>query len=350
MSENVAPSIPEPPNPPEDTSEIPVGLTQGGLKIYFAGVGILLVLGTILAFARFPVGVYQPLSLLTAALFVAIPIAALFFGAASKWTWAKAGIFIAVGVALHVFGAFSPDIFGLQTGHPVTYAIVTLGLLFWCMGLGAALAILIREPNLMIPVALFLIGFDIFLVFAPVGTANIEVIDRSEFFENVAYTIPAAQPIPVDPDERRVAIEPIARIGPADLFFSAAFFTMLFRFKLRPITTVKWLIPVLAGYLMIVLFMAGVRIGPFYLGALPALVPIGLTVLLVNRDKFKMNATERSATIGIGVLSLLLAVAGLILAVMADRRPQEPQPDPLQSPGVQLPPELADSPLPPIRD
>lgn len=324
--------------------EIHPGLNRNGLKFFFVGITVLILFGTLLAFLRFPIGVYQPISMVVAVLFVAIPIAALFCGAAATWNWAKAGAFIALGVGLHVFGAYAPDIFGLQSGHPILYVIVTTGLMFWCMGLGAALAILIREPNLMIPVALFLIGFDVFLVFAPIGTANVEVIDRSQFFENVAYTIPMAQPVPEATEERRISVIPIARIGPADLFFSAAFFTMLFRFRLRPFETVKWLIPVLAGYLMIVLFMSDVRVGPFFLGALPALVPIGLTVLIVNKDKFKMDKTEKAATAGIGVIALLLAVAGLAMAIAADRRPQEPQLDSLQTPGVQLPPTLEDSP------
>lgn len=344
----------QPPSQPESETVTPEvskfgpdpfpNLTKNGMKIFFAGIGILLLFGTFLAFARFPLGIYEPISLVVAILFVAIPIAALFFGSASNWNWGKAGAFIALGVALHVFGVYAPDFFGLQSGHPISYVIVTTGLMFWCMGLGAALAILIREPNLMIPVALFLIGFDVFLVFAPVGTANVDVIVRSQFFENVAYTIPAAQPVPQATEERRISVVPIARIGPADLFFSAAFFTMLFRFRLRPIETVKWLIPVLAAYLMIVLFMSEVRIGPFFMGALPALVPIGLTVLIVNRDKFKMDKTEKSATIGIGVIALLLALAGLMMAILDHRKPREPQLDSLQTPGVHLPPTLEDSP------
>ena len=48
--------------------------------------------------------------------------------------------------------------------------------------------------------------------------------------------------------------------------------------------TVLWLLPVLSLYLFAVLMWAI---------ALPALVPIGLTVLLANRKEFDLNGEEK---------------------------------------------------------
>ena len=73
------------------------------------------------------------------------------------------------GVAVHVCGvALNVLVFhGQGVGSIIALAIAQTGLPIWCIGLGAMIASLLREKNILIPVAIFLVSWDIFLVLSP---------------------------------------------------------------------------------------------------------------------------------------------------------------------------------------
>jgi hypothetical protein len=182
-------------------------------------------------------------------------------------------------------------------------ALGQVGLAGWTLGLGVLVATMIKDKNMILPIALFLAGFDMFLVFTPTGPTARFLESQPEVFQSVAMSVPAPQPSGTEstPEAR---VEPMAFVGPADLFFVATFFVCLHRFKMRVLETARWLVPVMATYLAVVLL-------PFGLGMLPALVPIGATVLLVNRREFQLSRDEKLGTALTALIAFGLAAYGL---------------------------------------
>ncbi|MCW5937144.1 MAG: hypothetical protein KIT11_07555 [Fimbriimonadaceae bacterium] len=307
-----------------------------GLRDYFLVALGLFALRVVLGLVSAPPPVAMVLTLVVTVLFVGLPVLAFFRAASFPWSFKSSIAFVVAGAALHagcavLLGSVLPRV-GLATVF--VQALAQLGLMVWTLGLGAFLAQLIREKNLILPVALFLAGFDAFLIFNPASPTTALIQGRPEFFRSVAMDVPALK-VATPEAETTARVEPIAFVGPADLFFIATFLVCLFKFKMRVKETARWLVPVLAVYLVVVLL-------PIGLGMLPALVPIGATVLLVNRREFQLTGEERAATIGVGLLALALAGFGIYRA--ATYRPPEPPIDSSQRPGVQAPPERAASP------
>lgn len=270
------------------------------LAIYFGAVAILFVLRLVLGFVAVPPLASQILSILSTAIFIVTPIYALLCAAAYRWKTSTAWLLTGAGALLHG-GMFLlmrsvrlDPVAGLlaQNGMQV-------GMLFWTAGLGVLVAILIREKNMLLPVALFLAGLDAFLILMPYTPQAQIVAQNPEIVGNLGLRIPAVKS--TVPGERQlpVGVQDLGFVGPADLFISAMFFAALFRYRMRPRETAIWLAPVLLGYLFVVL-VSGM--------ALPALVPIGLTVLIVNWREFTMSREEKQAT-GL-VLLIALALAG----------------------------------------
>ncbi len=277
------------------------------------------------------------LSILLTVLFVALPIFALFRAAAEEWTPAKGFTLLGAGAALHAGCALAVARVLPETGVAtvVTQSLGQVGLAMWTLGLGALLAQLIRDKNLIIPVAIFLAGFDVFLIFNPTSITQQLVQQQPEFFTSVAMSVPQARAV-TEGGPPPARVEPLAYVGPADLFFTATFFVLLFRHRMRVEQTVRWLVPVLAVYLALVLLPTGFRM-------LPALVPIGAVVLLVNLREFKMTREEKVATVGVALLSVALATYGVYRGVTA---PKAPPTGPSTSGGGQAPPERATTPVP----
>jgi hypothetical protein len=173
----------------------------------------------------------------------------------------------------------------------------------------------------LIPIAIFLVGFDMFLVFNPESPTRRMLENAPAVTQSVLATVPQAK----STDEAKVGVQNLAQVGPADLLFAAAFFVLMFRFDMRPRQTMLWMVPVLVVYLLIVVFAGSARIGPLSLGMLPAMVPIGLTVLLVNWRSFKLQGQEVAGVVLVTLLSAGLAWFGIYRA-----NQQAPQAAPLQ--------------------
>lgn len=243
-------------------------------------------------------------SLLVSVLFVAVPIFAIFRAATYKWTWVRAGVTLLVGLALWSGGAaLSTAVASQPLLSGVILGISQQALVAWCLAIGAMLALCLKEKNMLLPIAIFLALFDLWLVLSPMGFVNQQVVRGSgKALATVGYQVPAPQ----QASQGGRAI-PLAYVGPADYLFMAMFLIALFRFQMRVRETSKWSAPVLALYLIFVLVAGprGWRVGPIPLGALPALVPIGLVVLLVNRKEFNLARDEKIAT-------YFIAIAGSI--------------------------------------
>jgi hypothetical protein len=239
------------------------------------------------------------------------------FRAGSHGWNARHGLaFLSAGLVLHVGGAVLARYVSGQASHGevVFMAIVQTGILAWTLGVGTLLSLVVRDKNLMIPIAVFLIGFDMFLVFNPDSPTRRIIENAPAVTQNVLATVPAAK----STETPKSGVYDFARVGPADLLFAATFFTLMFRFDMRAKKTLTWLIPVLVAYLLVVILFSGVSIGPISLSMLPAMVPIGLTVLLVNWREFKLQGQETVGVVLVTALSVALAAFGLYRAKQAE--------------------------------
>lgn len=263
-----------------------------------------------------PLGFLPIANVVVSAAFIAIPVMALFRGAAYRWTWLAAAGFIVAGAALQ-FGtlAILPKI---PNGYPIgpLVAVSQTGLLIWCLGLAAALSLAIRDRNMLVPMAIFLALFDIWLVFVPEGPVGQIARGNQTQLANIAFSVPRPTAAPTTG-----APTPLAYIGPADFLFMAMFFCAICRFQLRYAATARWMVPVLAGYLAIALLTPNVSIGPIRLGALPALVPIAAVVMAVNAREFKLTRDEKQTTVALAIIGIALVTWRFIVAA-------EPKPEP----------------------
>lgn len=313
-----------------------------GLKSFLLVAGALFLLRLFFGFVLFPVAVAQVFSVVNAILFVGLPVYAMFRAGQHHWA-GKAGVFfLATGVIMHVGGAIlaryvsGPGV----AGEVVFMAIVQTGILFWTLGIGALLSLVVSDKNLMIPIAIFLVGFDMFLVFNPDSPTRRLLESAPAVSQNVLSSVPA----PKTTAEPKAGVQDLARVGPADLLFAATFFALMFRFGMRSKKTLIWLVPVLIAYLGIVILFGHVSIGPLSLAMLPAMVPIGLTVLLVNWKEFKLQGQEALGVVLVSLVSIGFAAFGIYRAKQAALERPVPQVESLQSDGDQLVPVQEGSP------
>jgi hypothetical protein len=272
------------------------------LLTFFAVLGALALLRLLLGFISVPLSLIPVLTILTTIVFISAPVLALYWAASYEWKAKTAWLFLGGGVVVHIGLQLLSRFVLSDFPAALAAAIAQAGLVTWCVGLGALLATLLKDKNLLIPVSLFLVAFDIFLVLTPIGPTKRIMEAMPEALPTVGYAVPQVAQTPTSGP-----VGSFAFIGPADFLFMGMFFVALFRFRMRTRETLIALIPALLVYLV----LAAV------LGPIPLLVPIGLTVLLVNIAEFKLSREEWTST---GVLALLMA--GLIAWGMT--RPREP--------------------------
>ena len=267
---------------------------------------ILAALRVAIGFLTLPQNAVPAASAVATVLFMTLPILALFAGAGYRWEIRQAIAIVVLGVVVQV-GCH--ELVGL-TRNPAAKGIFDAvgqsGLIVWCLGIGAALACLLKDRNMLLPIAVFLALFDVWLVFAPEGLVGKALSGGPAPIDlkDVALKIPAiaVSNAPEAPANGFAQIQ--AYVGPADLLFLAMFFVALYRFGMRPRATLLAITPVLILYLGVVLLLPEVSIGPIRLAALPALLPIGLTVLWMNRREFRLLPEERAITLGLLLLGV----------------------------------------------
>jgi hypothetical protein len=305
--------------------------------MFFVAALALLALRVGMAYLALPPRTADALSLLATVVFLGVPILMLFRAAEAVWTPKLALAFVAGGLAAHAGGvALVLHVVGDRGfASVVTQSVTQTGLMFWCVGAGGLLATLIKDKNILLPVGFFLAGLDVFLVTAPDTFLRRIVEEQPEVFRKVAYHLPQ-----VGTEATVGFVVPLAHVGPADFFFLAMFFIAIHKFAMRTKATLIWIAPVLLAYLFVVIYLGHLRLGPVSLGMLPALLPIGAVVLIVNVREFRLAAQEKLATVVVALLGLALAAGGISLAARAERAAPSP---PAAAPGV---PEPAASPPP----
>ena len=298
---------------------------RSGIAVFFLTLLLLALLRVAMGFVGAPIALVGPLTILATIVFIAGPIFALYRAASHEWSVRMGLGFLVTGLLVH-FGLFflvRAGAFGTGIGAAVAGAISQQGLIVWCVGLGALLAALLKDKNLLIPVSFFLAGFDIFLVLTPIGPTQQILQKAPEVLPAVGLSIPKVQATPT-----MGQVAPFAFIGPADILFMAMFFIAIYKFNMRSRQTLIALVPAILVYLCLA----------FFLGPIPLLVPIGLTVLLVNAPEFKLNKEEIAST---------ALVAAMVLGLIAwgATRPKPPA-EPLPPGAVQEQQVPASSPAP----
>jgi hypothetical protein len=271
-------------------------------------------------FVRLPEALLLTGSICVSVLFIAIPVIGFFRGASYPWSWKEALALFLVGTAIHVSLGNVAGFLRHPIYSAVALALAQTGLLLWCFGLGTWVASAMKDKNVLLPVAIFLALADIWLVFAPEGVAAQAINGTNPAIAD------ALRKLAIQVPEPGGHARAMAYIGPADMVFLAMFFVVLFRFGMRTKATFQAIIPTLAAYLLVVLLWGDSSVGPFRLGGLPALVPIGIVVLIVNRREFKLSKDEKQATIGVLVLMTALVTWRLVVSHKAQAERSVPSP------------------------
>jgi hypothetical protein len=190
---------------------------------------------------------------------------------------------------------------GLAEKHadwrPLLGAIASLAFLFACIFFGRLLSLIVRERNILLPVAIMAGLADVFTVFfGPTGKA---LEHAPKVVEKLSVGIPTAGS--AAGAAGGAGLSHIATAGLGDFIFLAFFFASIWRFGLRPRATF-WtiLISLLVG-------MLGVLLLPWF-PAVPLLPFIVLGFLLANATAFKLSREEKITT-----AVVVLFVAGLLV-------------------------------------
>ena len=266
----------------------------------------------ILGFIGVPVAVAGPLNFLIGALFLGIPLLAITVAAQFPWRSKHAGLAVATGFLVQ-FGFLAVAMVGFRSEGAVAgflIAVSQIGLPIWCAGLGALVATLIREKNILIPVAIFLVMFDIFLVLTPAGLTGKMVKSAPQVLGAIGAQIPAVSSGPATGVVQKAALA-----GPADFVFLAMFMIAIYRFGMRGKETARLVIPVLITYMIVVQLLSL---------PLPALVPIGICVMAVNWKEFKLSKDEKASTAVLAVLGV--AILAWLFTQKGHEREARPEP------------------------
>jgi len=215
------------------------------------------------------------------------------------------GLIVATIAFLHPHHAWPGTVnAGLFVLTPLLQGLaLTLG----CAFLGILLSRIIREPNVLLPVALVAMPIDYLGAMTSIGFTQNVVAHHPEVVRQISIPVPgigaAAHP---------GALHPIAFIGPGDALFVAFFFAVVLRLNMNVRGTFWWIYGLLTATMLFVLSPWGFNIA--------ALVPMGLAVLIANFRYFKLKREEVFATLYAGLLIIAL-VTGFYLYYSHTHKP-----------------------------
>ncbi len=297
----------------------------GGIPLFLSTLSLLAILRIGLGYASLPLSALPVTNLVIAIIFLSAPIIALFFAANAKWDWRTAAWFVGGGLVIQI--GLIGLAYAMKLPGPIAGILVAVSqgaLACWCVGLGALLATLIKEKNIILPIAIFLAAYDFFLVLSPWGYGEKVMRMAAPVLTKVAAQIPRVSAAPT-----HGYVQPQAYVGMADFVFLGMFFIALFRFRMRTRQTLFAVVPALVLYMFVVIFLGGSQFLGFQLDRLPAMVPIGLAILAVNWPDFQLKRDEKVATAA-------LAILAASFVVFVATRPK-PQPEPLPRDAVPAP-------------
>ncbi len=172
-------------------------------------------------------------------------------------------------------------------------AITTLIIIIAASVFGYLVSFILREPNIVLPVACLAALVDVWTVIAG---------PTAEFIKNAPHVVNAVSAAIPDIGGAAHDFAPISFIGPADFIFFSVFLGATARLKMAPDRTFWFAFPLLT------IGMASVVESLFPIG-LPALTLIGISVILANRKFFRLKKEEYVAIIVVGAILLTAMIA-----------------------------------------
>lgn len=171
---------------------------------------------------------------------------------------------------------------------PITAVVTDLALMFAATSIGYMVSFIIKEPGVILPVAICAAFVDFWnVILGPLG----QIVEKHpEIVDKVTVHMPTFIPG-----------LPMAMIGMGDVLFLALFFGALWRFSMN-VKGAFWL-----GFALLTFSIYLVMFTP--IPALPALVPMGIAIIASNWRNFKLKREELMATFYVAVVLLVLLVA-----------------------------------------
>ncbi len=168
-------------------------------------------------------------------------------------------------------------------------SLLGLGITLACTFCGVALSRIVREPNVLLPVALVAMPVDYIGAMTNIGFTQNVVRSHPEIVHAVSVPVPTVG-----------GLHPLGFIGPGDALFVAFFLAAVLRLGLNLSGTFRWMYGLLTVTMLFVL-LTGVDVA--------ALVPMGLSVLIANGRLMRLQRSEVFATAYAVLLILGLVVA-----------------------------------------
>ena len=218
--------------------------------------------------------------------------------------WVSAGLSLAcVPLWLTTLRYFTPHR-GWSAAHnaPLFVAgplLLGLTITLGCAFFGILLSRIIREANVLLPVALVAMPIDYLGAMTPIGFTQNAVAHNPGLVQALSVPVPAVG----SGTQHHGALHPVGFIGPGDALFMAFFFAVALRLNLNVRGTFWWMYGLLTATMLLVLFK-GINVA--------ALIPMGLAVLIANGRFFRLKREEVFATVYAAALVLVL-VTGFYL-------------------------------------
>ena len=218
--------------------------------------------------------------------------------------WASAGLSLASALLWLLILRYLTPHRGWSAAHnaPLFIAgplLLGLAITFGCAFFGILLSRIVREANVLLPVALVAMPIDYLGAMTPIGFTQNAVAHNPGLVRALSVPVPAVG----GGAHHHGALHPLGFIGPGDALFMAFFFAVALRLNLNVRGTFWWMYGLLTATMLLVLFTE-VNIA--------ALIPMGLAVLIANFRAFKLKREEVFATVYAAALVLVL-VTGFYL-------------------------------------
>jgi hypothetical protein len=174
-------------------------------------------------------------------------------------------------------------------------SLMDIGRAVAAAGIGALIATLIRDPNILLPASVFAAFADYLMVYTSIGTVHqaLQTTQGQHHIASMSAPVPTVHPS-----------IPTLTVGMADYVFLAFFFACVYRFGMNERATFVAFLTLLSLSLLFV---------P-YVSAIPALAPMALAFLAINFRHFRLSKSELQA-MGLAFAIVAAVVAGLFLFV-----------------------------------
>ncbi len=214
-----------------------------------------------------------------------------------KFTWVSEVLLFGFPlVAWYWISGWAED---FEQARPFLTPLAAYLFLVACAFLGRIISRLIRDANMLVPIAVVLFLVDIFTVFVgPTG----EALDKAPgLVEKFSIGLPEMG----SAAEGAEGFGFIANAGLGDFIFMSFFFALIWRFDLRFRRTFLWMFGLLAAVMLSVLL--------FQAPPVPLLPFIAVGFLMANAGKFSFTRQERRDLLIALVFIAVLLGAGMFL-------------------------------------